>query len=144
MKLMMMVIRMMRIKMMMAILCFPLTLPPWSELFYIQSCLLQYIQLSSADQWVLPCYSILLLSHGSVLHIVQHCSRAEYTCILSFHLLPGLAAEPSHALSNQHCTCSPYGSSDDTFFWASLCSTAHTMLLTQVIWITRINGGKSL
>ncbi len=50
MKLMMMVMRMMRIKMMMAVLCFPLTLPPWSELFYLQSCLLKYIQLSSAGQ----------------------------------------------------------------------------------------------
>lgn len=49
--------RMMRIKMMMmAVLCFPLTLPPWSELFNLVSCLLKYIQLSSVDHWVLSQY----------------------------------------------------------------------------------------
>ncbi len=62
-ELMMMVMRMMRIKMMMVVLCFPLTLPPWSELFYLQSCLLKYIQLSSVDQWVLPRYGAPPLSH---------------------------------------------------------------------------------
>lgn len=40
MELMMVVLRTKRIRIMMAILRFPLTLPPWSELFYLQSCLL--------------------------------------------------------------------------------------------------------
>lgn len=53
-ELMMMLMRMMRIKMMTAVLCFPLTLPPWSDFFHLRSCLLKYIQLSSADQRAPP------------------------------------------------------------------------------------------
>lgn len=98
MELMMMVIRMM------AVLC---------ELFHLQSCLLKYIQLSSVDQFMLPRHHWAI---RSVLHFVQHCSRAEYK-----HKLPGSAVNQSHEPSHQYCTCSPYGSSDDTVaFFLSL------------------------
>lgn len=115
---MMMVMRMMRIKMMTAVLCFPLTLPPWSEFFHLQSCLLKYIQLSSVDQRALPRCVAPPLSReipASRCSALQQ-SRIHVHIVFSFvnGQLPGSAANPSHVPSNLYCTCSPYGSSDDT------------------------------
>lgn len=112
---MMMVLRMMRFEMMMAVLCFPLTLPPRSELLYLQSCLLKYIQLSSVDRWVLPRFGAPPLSHKIR---ASHCpvpqqSRIQVHIVFSC-LNTGSAANPAHAPSKQYCTSSPYGSSDDT------------------------------
>ena len=117
-ELMMMLMRMMRIKMMTAVLCFPLTLPPWSDYFHLQSRLLKYIQLSSADQRAPPRYVAPPLSHEIP---ASHCSalqqsRIHVHIVSSFvnRQLPGSAANPSHVPSNLYCTCSTYGSSDDT------------------------------
>ncbi len=150
MKLMMMM-RKMRIKMMMAVLCCPLTLPPWSELFYLQSCLLKYIQLSSVDQWVLPRHSASPLSHKIR---ASHCpalqqSRKHVHIVFSFVNTESSQGQLQiqvmyHKTSIAHVPPMAQVMILGPSFWASSCSTAHTMLLTQVIWITRINGGKSL
>lgn len=148
---MMMVMRMMRIKMMMAVLCFPLTLPPWSELFYLQSCLLKYIQLSSVDQWVLPRYGSPPLSHKIR---ASHCpalqqSRIHVHIVFSFVNTDSSRVQLQiqvmyHQTSIAHVPPMAQVMILGPSLWASSRSTAHTMLLTQVIWITRINGGKSL
>lgn len=102
-ELMMMLMRMMRIKMMTAVLCFPLTLPPWSDFFHLQSCLLKYIQLSSADQRAPPRCVAPPLSHEIP---ASHCSALQQSTIhvhivFSFvnRQLPGSAANPSHVPS---------------------------------------------
>lgn len=102
-ELMMMLMRMMRIKMMTAVLCFPLTLPPWSDFFHLRSCLLKYIQLSSADQRAPPRCVAPPLSHEIP---ASHCSALQQSTIhvhivFSFvnRQLPGSAANPSHVPS---------------------------------------------
>lgn len=151
MELMMMAVRMMRIKTMMAVLCFPLTLAPWSELFYLQSCFLKYIQLSSADQWVLPWYSAPPLS----LKIrASHCpalqqSRIHVHIVFSFVNTGSSQVQLQIQVTYRQTSIAHVPSITQVMilgpsFWASSRSVAHTMLLTQVIWITRINGGKSL
>lgn len=102
-ELMMMLMRMMRIKMMTAVLCFPLTLPPWSDFFHLQSCLLKYIQLSSADQRAPPRCVAPPLSHEIP---ASHCSALQQSTIhvhivFSFvnRQLPGSAGNPSHVPS---------------------------------------------
>lgn len=102
-ELMMMLMRMMRIKMMTAVLCFPLTLPPWSDFFHLRSCLLKYIQLSSADQRAPPRCVAPPLSHEIP---ASHCSALQQSTIhvhivFSFvnRQLPGSAGNPSHVPS---------------------------------------------
>ena len=144
MELMMMVMRWMRIKIIMAVLSFPLTLSPWSGLFHLQSCMLKYIQLSSLDWWVLSLYNALPLSHKIPVSLVQHCGRPQYMCIFVFSFVN--TDSPPIQLKVQvmyHQTCVAHVPPMAQVmirvpsFWASLRSMAHTMLLRQVIRITR-------
>lgn len=145
MELMMMALRTTRIRIMMAILRFPLSFPPWSELLYLQSCLLKYIQLSSVDQWVLPWYGAPPLSHEICASLVRHCSGAAHVSSFVNRQLWSYKSKRRTIKPVLHMfplwlkwwyrNLSP---------WASSQSVAHTMLLTQVIRIARKNGGKSL
>lgn len=115
-ELMMMLMRMMRIKMMTAVLCFPLTLPPWSDFFHLRSCLLKYIQLSSADQRAPPRCVAPPLSHEITLFST---AAEQNTCAYCLFICKQTA--PRVGCESESCTVEtciahvpPYGSSDDT------------------------------
>lgn len=122
-----------RTKMMMAILCFPLTLPPWSELFELQSCELKYVRLSSVSQRLLLPEGAPPLSQNVFASVIRLCGRSEDTCIFISSFVYTISYQVMlqiQVMDYQTRTAHfPYGS---PAVFLSL-NTAHTLLLRQAI-----------
>lgn len=143
----------MRITMMMALLCFTLTLLPWGIFFFFFSFFLVLLSIIHSTVLRRPESAATLQRPTAEPENVQFTlcpalqwSRACNNCVV-FSLFntqpaPRVNCNPSLLTLNLSCTCYLKSSSSDTYFWASLCSTAHTKLFREVIWITRTNHEK--